>query len=90
MGRFVRLGRLRRSLELRVAVDSHGQGCAQLLHASVTQPAETLRKSSNRNTLHRVKIDSRLEWDRIVTGLQEHLAGKTSDCRRAWSDQRPS
>jgi hypothetical protein len=29
--------------KLSVAVDGHGQGCAHLLHASVTQPTEAAR-----------------------------------------------
>ena len=76
---------LRRWFKLLVAVDRHRQGCAHFLHAPVAQPAKTLRERPNRNTLHRVDIDSRLEWDRIFTGFEEHLTGKPSDCRRAWS-----
>lgn len=71
--------KLRRSFELVVAVDGHSQGCAHLLQAPVTQPAETLCEGSNRNALHRVEIDSRLEWDRIVTGLQAHLTCQPSN-----------
>jgi hypothetical protein len=56
--------------ELQTAIDGDRQSRADLSHAPVAQPAQTLGQRSDRNTLNRVEIHSRLTRDRTLIGFQ--------------------
>lgn len=67
--------------------DRNCQSGAHGPHADVSQSAKAVHKHRDRHTFDRVQIDRRAPWHRVIARLENDLAGKTSDRRRAGSDQ---
>ena len=63
------------------------QGLADLAHALVAEPAETLDKRPERDALDRVEVDSGRARHGIVARLERHLARESTDRRGAGADQ---
>lgn len=69
------------------ASDGDSQRGTHLLHPVVAKTAKTLSQCTDRNTLHRIEIDSRTTRDGVRTSLEHDLAQKPSDVRRTGSYQ---
>jgi hypothetical protein len=66
------------------AVDRDGEGCADLPHARVGQPPESLDEDRDRDALDRVHVDNAAAGYRVLAGLEADFADEAADRGGAW------
>ena len=73
-----------------MTIDGNRECVADRAHPFIAQAAESIHENSDGHALDRVEVDGADAWNRVDAGLEQHLAGQSSDGRGARGDQRPT
>ena len=69
------------------AIDGYLQCSADLFHPDVSKAPNSFDEDGDRDTFDRIQIHRRTSWNGILTRVEHHLAGQSTDRRSAGSHE---